>query len=81
MSRDKNNPTDFVSRRDLLAAGGGLAAMAATGNAAAKTQPLSADDSRFRMTSTRAMQIPKDPRLDLDDPETNFQAMLKFVQI
>jgi hypothetical protein len=78
MSRNKNNPTDSVSRRDLLAAGGGLAAMAATGNAAAASQAGSAADNRFRMTPTSAMQIPKDPRLDLDDPETNFQAMLKL---
>lgn len=72
---DEQNP---LSRRDLLAASGGLAALAASGTAQAKPADLSPDESRFRMTNTSVMTIPKDPRLDLDDPETNFRAMLKL---
>lgn len=78
MPHNKNNPTDTVSRRELLTAGGGLAALAATGNVAADSHNRPAGDDRFRMTPTSAMQIPTDPRLDLDDPETNFRAMLKL---
>ena len=76
-SNDKDNK-EAVSRRDLLAAGGGLAAMAAGGSAAAGGHGNSLDETRFRMTNTKFMQIPKDPRLDLDDPETNYMAMLKM---
>ena len=75
-NQDKNNK-EAVSRRDLLAAGGGLAAMAA-GGAAQASGHGSLEDTRFRMTNTKFMQIPKDPRLDLDDPETNYMAMLKM---
>jgi len=66
-----------VSRRSLLAAGTSLAALGA-GSTAAAAPRLSPDQSRFRMTNTSVMTIPKDPRLDLDDPETNFRAMLKL---
>jgi Protein of unknown function (DUF1838) len=75
MSARKTPP---VSRRNLLAAGTSLAALTASGTAAARTKRLSLDESRFRMTNTSVMAIPKDPRLDLDDPETNFRAMLKL---
>ena len=78
MSRTRNYPTDAVSRRDLLAAGGGLAAMAATGVAAAGSHTRQINDDRLRMTPTSIIQIPKDPRLDLDDPETNYRALLKL---
>jgi len=68
-----------VSRRYLLAAGSGVAALAAAGSgAAAAPRPLTLDESRFRMTGTSVMSIPRDPRLDLDDPETNYRAMLKL---
>ncbi len=70
--------TPALSRRDVLAAGTGLAALGAAGTAAAAPQRLSAAESRFRMTNTPVMTIPKDPRLDLDDPETNYRAMLKL---
>ncbi len=72
----KNPPA--VSRRNLLAAGTSLAALGAAGSAGAASRPLSPDESRFRMTNTSVMRIPRDPRLDLDDPETNFRAMLKL---
>ena len=68
-----------VSRRHLLAAGSSVAALTATGaGAAAAPKRLSPDESRFRMTGSSVMTIPKDPRLDLDDPETNYRAMLKL---
>ncbi len=75
MSAEKTPP---VSRRNLLAAGTSLAALTASGTAAARTKRLSLDEGRFRMTNTSVMAMPKDPRLDLDDPETNFRAMLKL---
>ena len=75
MPKNKSNP---LSRRELLAAGGGLATLAATGHATAGRHEESKGDDRFRMTPTKAMQIPKDPRLDLDDPETNYRALLKM---
>ncbi len=78
MSRSKNKSTDAVSRRELLTAGGGLAALAATSQVAASSPAQTPGDNRLRMTPTRAMQIPKDPRLDLDDPDTNFRALLKL---
>jgi hypothetical protein len=67
-----------VSRRYLISAGSGLAALAASGSVNASAGGLSPLEARFRMTGTAAMSIPKDPRLDLDDPETNFRAMLKL---
>ncbi len=76
MNKIRQVETD-VSRRSLLAAGTALAAMGG-GPALAASPRLSPDESRFRMTSTRVMSIPKDPRLDLDDPGTNFRAMLKL---
>lgn len=72
----KNPPA--VSRRHVLAAGTSLAAISATGAATAAPTRLSLDQSRFRMTGTSVMTFPKDPRLDLDDPDTNFRAMLKL---
>jgi len=73
---EKKSPS--VSRRNLLAGGTGIAALAAAGPSGAASRRLSAEESRFRMTNTSAMSIPKDPRLDLDDPETNYRAMLKL---
>ena len=67
-----------VSRRTLLAAGTGIAALGSGSRVAAGTKTLSLDESRFRMTNTPVMTIPKDPRLDLDDPATNYRAMLKL---
>ena len=67
-----------VSRRTLLAAGTSIAALAATRESGAAPRRLSPEESRFRMTNTSVMTIPKDPRLDLDDPETNYRAMLKL---
>lgn len=78
MPKNKNAMPNTVSRRKLLAAGSSLAAVAAAGPAVAATQGGDVDDGRFRMTPTSVMQIPKDPRFDLDDPETNFRAMLKL---
>ncbi len=73
-----SNKSPAVSRRTLLAAGTSIAALGASGNSQASPRGLSLDESRFRMTNTSVMTIPKDPRLDLDDPETNFRAMLKL---
>ncbi len=67
-----------LSRRQVLAAGSSLAALGAGSTAAAATRRPATEESRFRMTNTPVMTIPKDPRLDLDDPETNFRAMLKL---
>ncbi len=78
MSRDNRTRAEELSRRQLLTAGGGLATMAATGGMATSAHATTAGDDRFRMSPTSAMQIPQDPRLDLDNPETNFQAMLKL---
>lgn len=73
------NDRPAVSRRDLLAASTGLAALGAAATpAAAAPARLTPDESRFRMTRTSVMTMPKDPRLDLDDPDTNFRAMLKL---
>ena len=77
MPRKKDHPSETVSRRELLAAGGGLAALAARG-AAADTHNQPAGDEPLRMTPTHAMKIPKDPRLDLDDPATNLRALMKL---
>jgi hypothetical protein len=78
MTERNTSPTEDVSRRDLIAAGAGLAVLGGAASAEAARSRLSPDESRFRMTSTSVMQIDKDPRLDLDDPETNFRAMLKL---
>jgi len=67
-----------LSRRQVLAAGSSLAALGAASPASAASRNLSLNESRFRMTSTSVMTIPTDPRLDLDDPETNFRSMLKL---
>jgi hypothetical protein len=69
-----------VSRRDLIAGGTAAAALAATAAtpAAAAGPRLPVEQGRLRMTNTKFTTIPKDPRLDLDDPETNFRAMLKL---
>lgn len=67
-----------VSRRSVIAGGTGMAALAAAAAGEAATRRPSKDEGRFRMTGTRVMTIPKDPRLDLDDPETNYRAMLKL---
>ncbi len=65
-----------LSRRELLAAGSGLAAATVAGAAqAGGHEPASGP---LQMTRTRFMEIPKDKALDLDDPETNFLAMLKL---
>ncbi|MFQ5635121.1 MAG: DUF1838 family protein [Gammaproteobacteria bacterium] len=77
MSRSKHTSPDAVSRRELLTAGGGLAAMAAAGAAAADRAP-GAGGGPLRMTPTSVTTMPKDPRLDLDDPVTNYRAMLKL---
>jgi len=66
-----------LSRRHILAASTSLAALGA-GSTAAAAPRLAPDQSRFRMTRTSVMTFPKDPRLDLDDPDTNFRAMLKL---
>lgn len=78
MSNEKKQPDEKVSRRDLLAAGGGVAAMAATGSANAGAHKPGIETGPFRMTPTSVMTMPKDRQLDLDDPETNFNAMLKL---
>jgi hypothetical protein len=75
MPKGKSAP---LSRRQLLAAGSGLATLGAAGGVPAATSRPGVDESRFRMTHTKVMSIAKDPRLDLDDPETNFRAMLKL---
>ena len=72
------DPNPPVSRRDLIAGGTGLAALAAAGSAGAASRKLSADESRFRMSHSSVLTTPKDQRLDLDDPETNYRAMLKM---
>ena len=63
MSSHKH-PKESVSRRELLAAGGGLAAMAAAGNASADARQDSSGDGRFHMTPTSKMQMPADPQHD-----------------
>lgn len=78
MSDPKNpSPDAAVSRRELLAAGTGLAAAGAAGNALAGAHQGPAT-SPLQMTRTSVLDIPRDPKLDLDDPETNFMAMLKL---
>ena len=77
MSTHQKDKNEVVTRRDLLVAGGSMAAMAATVPAAAGGHAGQADD-RFRMTQSKFMEIPKDPRLDLDDRETNYMALLKM---
>ncbi|NND37855.1 MAG: DUF1838 family protein [Gammaproteobacteria bacterium] len=78
MPTDKKTSPEPVSRRNLLVAGGGAAAMAATGTAGAAAHAGANSKGPFRMTPSSVMQMPKDKRLDLDDPETNFNAMLKL---
>lgn len=74
-----DDPADTnLRRRQLLAAGTGLAALGAGVDAHGAASRLSADESRFRMTSSKVISATRDPRLDLDDPETNFRAMLKL---
>lgn len=78
MSNTRYQISGGLSRRRLLAAAGGVAATGAVGTAAAASPSVARDEGPFRMTPTSVMQMPKDPRLDLDDPETNFMAMLKL---
>ena len=78
MPQNKNDSSDVVSRRELLTAGGGLATLAAAGVAGAAENMAKTDGGPFRMTPTSVLQVPRDPSLDLDDPETNFRAMLKL---
>jgi hypothetical protein len=66
----------FLSRRRLLGAGTGLATAAATGGALADAHQPEAGP--LQMTRTPMLDIPRDPRLNLDDPETNYLAMLKL---
>jgi hypothetical protein len=67
-----------VSRRSLLAAGSGLAALSASGAAFGAAHAMPASGGGLHLTNTRVMQIPKSRDLDLEDPETNFMAMLKL---
>ncbi|MGI9341791.1 MAG: DUF1838 family protein [Gammaproteobacteria bacterium] len=78
MANSKHEISGGLSRRRLLATAGGIAAAGAAGNTAAATQSIARDEGPFRMTPTSVMTMPKDPRLDLNDPETNFMAMLKL---
>jgi hypothetical protein len=67
-----------VSRRQLLAASAAVATTGLASTAAARSPKLPVNEGRLRLTNTKFTTIPKDPRLDLDDPETNFRAMLKL---
>jgi len=77
MSDQNNHNVERVSRRRLLAVGSGMAAMAAAGQSHAAAANAR-DEGPLRMTPTDFIQPPTDPRLDLNDPETNFNAMLKL---
>lgn len=66
-----------VSRRDMLAASTALAATGAAGSALAGAHG-GAPAGRLQMTRTSVLDIPRDRELDLDDPETNYMAMLKL---
>lgn len=65
-----------VSRRRLLAASTGFAALGAV--EALPAAGLTREEGRFRMTHSNLLTTAPDPRLDLDNPETNFRAMLKL---
>jgi hypothetical protein len=68
---------DTLNRRHLLTAAGTLAA-----TAAAPTALAGGHEARYsgplQMTRTSKLDIPRSKSLDLDDPETNFMAMLKL---
>ncbi len=78
MPKRHHDSSDTLSRREMLTIGGGLAAATAAGTAGAAGHASARDDGPLRMTPTSVLQTPKSPRLDLDDPETNFRAMLKL---
>jgi hypothetical protein len=76
MSDKTNNSHANVSRRELLTASAGFAAATAAGGAAAAGH--GAQTGPLRITPTSVMQTPANSLLDLDDPETNFRALLKL---
>jgi hypothetical protein len=77
--REKQSTQDTgVSRRELLAAGTGLAAAGAAGGALGGGHSGPATGGPLQLTRTSVLDIPRDPKLDLDDAETNFMAMLKL---
>lgn len=75
--RDDPSRNSSLSRRQLLSAGTGLAAAGAAGGAFAGAHQQPAPGP-LQMTRTSVLDIPRDPELDLDDPATNFMAMLKL---
>jgi hypothetical protein len=75
--QDPTQPEKPVSRRQLLGAGAGLAAAGAAGQALGASHSGSGPGP-LQMTRTRFLSIPRDKELDLEDPETNFMAMLKL---
>ncbi len=71
-----------LSRRQVLNAGAGLAAgsAAALGGLMPDQAEAGAHGATgpLQLTRTRNLSIPRDKALDLEDPETNFMAMLKL---
>ncbi|MDJ0927377.1 MAG: DUF1838 family protein [Gammaproteobacteria bacterium] len=73
---DPKNPAEpavGLSRRGLLGAGAALAV-----GAAGQAQATASNQGPLQLTRTAALQIPRDAELDLEDPKTNFMAMLKM---
>lgn len=66
--------TTAIDRRALLGGAAAGSLLGARGAAAAEVSR----HGPLRMTRLSAIEIPSDPELDLDDPETNFMAMLKL---
>ncbi|MFW2404441.1 MAG: hypothetical protein ACN4GT_06710, partial [Gammaproteobacteria bacterium] len=60
MSNDKKQPNETVSRRDLLAAGGGVAARVATGAANSGAHKTAIETGPFRVTPPRGLSITQD---------------------
>ena len=79
--RKNPNPqaeSSALSRRQVINAGAGLAAAGAALGAGQARAGAHTNTGPLQMTRTRFLSIPRDPQLDLEDPETNFMAMLKL---
>ncbi len=64
-----------INRRQLLNSGAGLATAGMVAGTAAQAQ---SSGGPLQMTRTSFLSIPRDTELDLENPETNFLAMLKL---